>query len=322
MGWRELLAAADAQIPGYRRILLDAAEQAGGNINWRTVEHHLKRGQWETAAQVVSNGWAPGAQQFESAIHAQTAQAMDAGASIAAADLNLSQAAFGLGGTFRLVNPSAVLWASTRSSSLIVAITDQQRNAVRDLVRTVVAGGGTTDSVQKHIRQVVGLDPRRASALANFALYTTAHATQTPKGQAAAQRAIDRYRQRLLRSRAEVIARTEVLTSMNQGQQEAWIEAKNRGEIGAGLVKRWIVTPDDRLCPYCAPLHGQQVQVDQPFKTPYGDKMTPPAHPQCRCAQGLVRGKPTVGKGAPAVKTVKPYVPPPSYPRPVLDILA
>jgi len=320
MGWRELLASADAQIPGYRRVVLEAAEKAGASVNWRLVESRLKTGQWTQAAQTVAQGWAPGAQAFESALFQATSQAMAAGAALGQIDAPVPTH-FGLGGQFRLVNPSAVLWASTRSSNLIVQIQESQRNAVRDIVAQAVAGGGTAETVARQVRAVVGLDPRRAAALGKFAQERFTQAT-TPKAQAAAAKAVERYRKRLLRSRGEVIARTEVLSAMHAGQLDAWTEAKNRGEIGAGMVKRWIVTPDDRLCPYCAPLQGQQVQPTEPFKTTYGPKDTPPAHPQCRCVMALVRGKPTEGKGAPKpFKGAKPFVPPPAYPRPSIPDL-
>lgn len=89
-------------------------------------------------------------------------------------------------------------------------------------------------------------------------------------------------------SRAELIARTEVMRASNEGQQELWDQAVEAGFLSGREQQEWIVTPDDRLCPVCEPLDGQTVPVDGQFDVD-GDKIDgPPAHPNCRCTVGLV----------------------------------
>ena len=90
--------------------------------------------------------------------------------------------------------------------------------------------------------------------------------------------------------RADVIARTETMTASNQGQLEAWNQATDAGLLTGDEQKEWIVTPDDRLCPYCEPLDGQQVPLNGVFKSDLGDVDAPPLHPRCRCTIGLVAG--------------------------------
>lgn len=90
--------------------------------------------------------------------------------------------------------------------------------------------------------------------------------------------------------RADNIARTETMTASNQGQLEAWDQATDAGLLNGDEKKEWIVTPDDRLCPICEPLDGQQVEMSGVFKTELGDVDAPPVHPRCRCTIGLVAG--------------------------------
>ncbi len=90
-----------------------------------------------------------------------------------------------------------------------------------------------------------------------------------------------------------VIARTELVNSLNSGQQEAWNQAKRNGLIPAKQKKKVIVGRDELLCEICAPLayESAHVPIGKPFQTSVGAKMNPGFHPQCRCSMGLVRPK-------------------------------
>jgi SPP1 gp7 family putative phage head morphogenesis protein len=88
-------------------------------------------------------------------------------------------------------------------------------------------------------------------------------------------------------TRAETIARTETMRASNQGQLEAWEQAKQAGLLVGNEQVEWITTPDDRLCPICEPLDGQTTALGSTFEVD-GDRIsTPPAHPRCRCTTGL-----------------------------------
>jgi len=93
-------------------------------------------------------------------------------------------------------------------------------------------------------------------------------------------------------SRARKIARTEVARSSNFATTEAFRQS------GVVTAKEWITTPDERLCPWCAPLEGKIVQVesnffeqgdtwqgdaDKPLDIDYADVGAPPLHSNCRC---------------------------------------
>lgn len=90
-------------------------------------------------------------------------------------------------------------------------------------------------------------------------------------------------------ARAETIARTETMTASNQGQTAAWDQAIEEGFLTGRETKEWIVTPDDRLCPLCEPMDGQNVPMSDNFVQPETNDQVdaPPLHPRCRCTVGL-----------------------------------
>jgi SPP1 gp7 family putative phage head morphogenesis protein len=95
--------------------------------------------------------------------------------------------------------------------------------------------------------------------------------------------------------RAERIARSEIIRASNYGAEQAYLQS------GVVAEKEWIVSRDERLCPYCEPMKGRRVVVGMVFfqrgdvlenpdpestatlKLDYEDIFHPPLHPQCRC---------------------------------------
>jgi hypothetical protein len=88
-------------------------------------------------------------------------------------------------------------------------------------------------------------------------------------------------------ARAEEIARTETMTASNVGQQNAWDQAVDDGLLTGDELQEWIVTPDDRLCPVCDGLDGEQAELGGMFEADGEQYDGPPAHPNCRCTVGL-----------------------------------
>lgn len=216
---------------------------------------------------------------------------------------------------FTIVNPYAVAAARQQAADLVVAVRDSTRKAVRHIVTSSVRGRYTPAQAARLIANVVGLDPRRAQALANY----EAAMRQVVEGRASrstlrragmrlpdtrrgVDHAVSRYSSRLLRDRAETIARTEVMRAANRGLQESWAEAARRGLMDVNVVRReWVVTYDDRTCEACAPMGGQVVGFDAPFVSSLrrvgGEDVpvpvptttvTPPLHPRCRCTMILL----------------------------------
>lgn len=68
------------------------------------------------------------------------------------------------------------------------------------------------------------------------------------------------------KANAERIARTEVMSALNDAAQQGY--AQN------GLQTQWIATPSEALCPFCAARNGLVYEAA---------KVRIPAHPHCRC---------------------------------------
>lgn len=87
--------------------------------------------------------------------------------------------------------------------------------------------------------------------------------------------------------RAKVITRTETIRASAEGQLGAWLDAQEKGLLPKTARREWIMTPEE-ACPICRELDGKRVKLDDPFILPNGDLVfTPPAHPNCRCAEGI-----------------------------------
>lgn len=149
---------------------------------------------------------------------------------------------------FDVTSQAAVDWAKKHAAELVKGVSKASREDIRQLVEDAFTEQLTVDELAAEIESVIGDE-----------------------------------------ARAESIARTETMRASNAGQQEAWSQATKAGLLIGDEQQEWVVTPDDRLCPVCEDLDGQTVGLDESFETKDGDRVDgPPAHPNCRCALGLV----------------------------------
>lgn len=86
--------------------------------------------------------------------------------------------------------------------------------------------------------------------------------------------------------RAELIARTEIMTAAHEGQRQAWDQAIEAGLLPKNVRRMWVATGDESVCPICEQLDGEIADLDGEYSDPGGDG--PPAHPNCRCTEGIV----------------------------------
>jgi|TARA_R110002020_G_scaffold168439_1_gene357265 hypothetical protein len=92
----------------------------------------------------------------------------------------------------------------------------------------------------------------------------------------------ERYGNKLRRSRARMIARTEVAFAQNIAMSDMILGAQAEGVLTQQAQKEWIAGPFD-VCNICQPMNGKKVPTTQPFVWQGGSGNTPPAHPNCRC---------------------------------------
>lgn len=292
-----ILAAADRLQPEIRRTFLRAVEELQKLVPVNDLADLLEAGKLTEAFRLLDDIQLTGTQL------APIRDALHEAARLAGRPL-----ADEIGLSFKLVNPRAVRWAEDHAARLIVGIDSETRKAIRSIVVRGQREGINVRSQAQLIREIVGLTNRDARAVDRF--YTGL--VQDGRKNADVMRG--RMARRLLRRRAENIARTETIRASNMGVQLTWRTAMDQGLLPQTARKVWIVTPDNRLCPLCAPLDGAVVGVAEPFQAdveatgfkvtsqtgtdrieitdsrptrPFTD-LTPPRHPSCRCAIGLI----------------------------------
>ena len=87
----------------------------------------------------------------------------------------------------------------------------------------------------------------------------------------------------MLKQRAELIARTEIITASRKGNQELWQQAREQGLIGPEAVQKWNANAG--ACDECAVLDGETAPLGEPFP---GGSYGPTLHPACRCSLTLL----------------------------------
>ena len=186
--------------------------------------------------------------------------------------------------SFVLTDPNALKWIEQYAADEIVAITDSQREAVKEIVLAGYRDGITYQEQARMIRQIVGLDPRRAIAVTNLENRLRKKG-KFSEDQIAKKSA--KYAKRLLNQRARTIAVQEAVTAAAQGFYET-----TKGAVGRGILDPQkyagyrIVTGDERLCPQCSALAGETRELPDGVYPSTGSH-TPKVHVLCRCVEGI-----------------------------------
>lgn len=179
--------------------------------------------------------------------------------------------------SFNVSNPRAVAWARIQSAALITEINEATREAIRLMIARGLRDGIPPKRLATLILQRIGLRVDQVAALEKF----------VESGATTAQ--ISRYATKLLRTRANLIARTETANAANQGQRELWIQAAEDGYLSPLQKRKWIGTPDGRERDEHVFINGQIRGLYEPFKKSDGTDIEPGSEPNCRCSQGLAR---------------------------------
>lgn len=187
--------------------------------------------------------------------------------------------------SFDVTNPRAISTARRVSAAMVTNISTTTQQSLRDLITEAVSGDMPMTTVRRMISQQVGLLPAHAAAVRRY------EQTLLASGMSRQQvtNAVAGYAGRLLRYRAELIARTEVARATSWGQKEAWDQALDNDLVPIETMRVWITAADERVCPVCGPMNGQVATLDGVWLTGNGPVEVPTdVHPQCRCTSGLV----------------------------------
>jgi hypothetical protein len=185
---------------------------------------------------------------------------------------------------------------------------------VRAILTRAYRDGLTVQQQSRLLREFIGLTPAQYAAVENYRRMLEAGDAAALERQlrdarfdrtltrlmaeggrptrAQIERLVQRYTERQLRYRAEMIARTETIRAANAGQIEAWRQAQQQGWLSNTVRMQWIVTRDERTCKICPQIPGLNpggVPIGGAFQSPVGLVRQPPdPHPQCRCSLGLL----------------------------------
>jgi len=178
---------------------------------------------------------------------------------------NLSRAHAKIEASFDVINPLSVKWAEKYSYELITLVEKETKKGIREIVSHGLKEGKTLTQVARDIEHLkdVGLNGRQSAALLKYR--KALEAQKLPK-ELYLQKYTKRY-DRLLRDRSELIARTEVSRSVNEGYLDS-LEGTRYEEVE--------ISSAGDACSECLDLAGQRF-------TRAEARGVLPKHPNCRC---------------------------------------
>ena len=187
--------------------------------------------------------------------------------------------------TFDLQNPYVQPWIEAHAAELVSQVTAETKQAIRAVIADAFNRGLPPRKAALAMRNLVGLTEKDAKTVMRYWQTVTAEGNRTAQ---AANALADKYAQKLLQRRADLIARTEIVTSANAGVQSSWRQAQSEGFLLPTTLQEWIAAVGSpRTCAECIAMDGQRVPVGEPFISARGPVSGPALHPNCRCAVSL-----------------------------------
>ena len=187
------------------------------------------------------------------------------------------------GAKFDYVDPRALEWIEKYGASDVVDIDASTKQAIRNIVREGYETGITPRNQARRIRELVGLDERRAEALRKY----SENLFSKGLSEARVWELIEKKGRALLNARALTIAVNETSEASAQAGYWSTKSACERGVLDPTEYEGYrIVTPDERLCSRCAPIAGESRQIPDGTYESTGSN-TAKVHTCCRCCEGL-----------------------------------
>lgn len=275
--WLAFHAIADDSVPHLSKAFVTAVQLAikAATKNQDKLLSHLIAGNTKAAGALVQTAWHAGTSSFKKSSTDIFTMVSDAVFKKAVTPH--------LGVDFTTMNPRAHAWAQQHAGQMITLMDKHQRSTTRQIIADGFRHGLTRrDMSRRLIHEGLGLHARQASTLGNYRSQLEASGLNKET----VIRKVQRRRDRMTRQRSEMIARTETMRASNMGVQLALEERVAKGALDPAYARKiWIVTADDRTCPYCLAIDGQLQPIHQPFVSlTHGSVMVPPLHPMCRCA--------------------------------------
>ena len=140
--------------------------------------------------------------------------------------------------SFNEVNIRTIRWAKRNVATNIVGVPSASLSILRDtIIDSLLAGTGPRVAAS-HIQDLIGLTPAHQKAVNRLYFQSLADGVDVDH----ARRIAERKAKKLLRWRANMIARSESVTAANMGQQLTWETALDQGLLPPGTRKIWRPT--------------------------------------------------------------------------------
>jgi hypothetical protein len=187
------------------------------------------------------------------------------------------------GAKFDYVDPRALEWIEKYGAEDVVDIDASTKQAIRSIVREGYETGITPRNQARQIREIVGLDERRAETLRKYSENLFSKGLSEER----VWELVEKKGRALRNSRALTIAVNETSEASAQAGYWSTKSAVERGVLDPNEYEGYrIVTPDERLCSRCAPIAGEARQIPDGTYESTGSN-TAKVHTCCRCCEGL-----------------------------------
>lgn len=297
--------------PKFRKTLIEAWNKLRTQESRASIEKALIEGGIEAVMVLFNNMGVI----LDSAIGDILDEAVKAGGSLSISALPAA-AILNPDIRFDMLNPATIDFIRSYKLNLINTITNNTREAVRNSLVEDITAGKNPRVTARNFKDSLGLTPRQEKAVRNYEKYLrtldrealnrklrdkrfdrtllTAIDTDTPLTDAQIRKMVNRYREKYIKYRAEVIARSESLRAVSIGNQANIRQLINLGEIDYNFVRKfWVYTRGPRTRDAHRKIPSMNPNgrlLDEPFETPLGPLMFP-RDPngsaantvQCRC---------------------------------------
>lgn len=191
-------------------------------------------------------------------------------------------------------------WITEHTAEMVTRVTNDQVKAIRYIVGESVTYKMGADETARYIRPIVGLTEQQTAA--NIKYYNNIkeqmaadHPRMKPESiEQKARDAAAKYASKQHRTRADTIARTEIITAYHEGNDRGVRECISDGRLPK-MKKVWSTSLDAKVCSACQALEGVELDMDKEFSAKSGRKTVttsiPPLHPRCACAVKYVESR-------------------------------
>ena len=160
-----------------------------------------------------------------------------------------------------------------------IGLTESQEQAVRNFRRLLSAGRDGTPSTQALNRALSDgrFDRTVRRAIRQGDILSSAQV----------ERMVDRYRERYVKYRAEVVARTEALRSVHEGTEEMYRQAIELGQFREDQLQRtWVTAGDERVRGSHRALNGEVRGLDGVWEA-QGGTLRYPGDPNAPASESI-----------------------------------